>query len=644
MSEPKAAVPEPTEIASRYIVERKLGAGAFGTVYKAKDKILGRMIAIKTIRLEGLAASAASLDELLKRFLREAQVSAQLKHPNIVTIYDIGEVAGMSYLAMEFIDGVGLEKVIRDAGPLPIERAAAIAAQVADALDYAHRHNVVHRDIKPANIMLEAGDRVKVADFGIARVTNSADQLTATGGLLGTPSYMSPEQAKGNELDGRSDLFSVGCVLYEMLTGKRSFRGDSITGLIFKVITEDPQPMKELRSDVPDEMVKVVAKAMAKAQNARYQSGRELKDALQAFVGAGAVPTIRQSETPTESLPELGEDSVPTAQLQATIASAATTAAAAGPGAVVAPVSPPPLPLPKAQSATRGAAEARQPSRGRPGSTGLFLGLAALGTILIGGLLAGGWLLFRPKEGPPIASNAPPATAPPTTAAPASLTSSTTPAAAAPAEAPANPVTLPPSTAGRSAAATLPTGRANAGAASADQPTLTPDSTSPAAPSQRAAARRLAPPEPPAAGEFSHLDDEQAVDGSEAGRRVADKFRSGSSSSSFGASGSRLRARSRIPPAVAPAERPAVATVLHLIAAEEAYNRKHGRYAPLSDLVQSRLAMLDVQVSGNGFQRRNYRFQLVVEDDGFRVVAQPIGPAGRSFVGDDTGVVRVGLQ
>jgi serine/threonine-protein kinase len=302
LSELRAAVPEPAEIANRYLVERKLGAGAFGTVYKAKDKILGRMVAIKTIRLEGLAASGASLDELLTRFMREAQVSAQLKHPNIVTIYDIGEVSGLSYLAMEFIDGVGLEKVIREAGAMPIERAASIAAQVADALDYAHRQNVVHRDIKPANIMLEAGDRVKVADFGIARVTNSADHLTATGSLLGTPSYMSPEQARGNELDGRSDLFSVGCVLYEMLAGKRAFRGESITGLIFKVITEEPPPLKELRPDVPDEIVRIVAKAMAKIPQARYQTGRELQDALLPLVSAGVTPTLRQSETPTEAV------------------------------------------------------------------------------------------------------------------------------------------------------------------------------------------------------------------------------------------------------------------------------------------------------------------------------------------------------
>src|SRR6187401_204185 len=214
---------------------QRLGAGAFGTVYKAKDKILGRVLGIKTIRLEGMAAQGASLDELVDRFKREAQVSAQLKHPNIVTIYDVGEANGMSYLAMEFIDGFGLERVIASAGRLPLERAASLAAQVADALDFAHKNGVVHRDIKPANIMIEAGDRVKVTDFGIAKVMDSGDHLTMTGSLLGTPSYMSPEQAKGAAIDGRSDLFAVGCILYEMMAGKKAFRGDSITALIFKI-------------------------------------------------------------------------------------------------------------------------------------------------------------------------------------------------------------------------------------------------------------------------------------------------------------------------------------------------------------------------------------------------------------------------
>src|SRR5262245_51239622 len=224
MSQTKpSGTPDPTEIAGRYQVIKKLGAGAFGTVYKAKDKILGRMVAIKTIRLEGLAAAAAGLDELMRRFKVEAQVAAQLKHPNIVTIYDIGEENELSYLAMEFIDGVGLDKVILNEGHLPAERAALLGAQVADALDFAHRHHVVHRDIKPANIMIEAGDRVKVTDFGIAKPLDSGEHLTVTGSLLGTPSYMSPEQARGSALDGRSDLFAVGCILYEMVAGKKAF-------------------------------------------------------------------------------------------------------------------------------------------------------------------------------------------------------------------------------------------------------------------------------------------------------------------------------------------------------------------------------------------------------------------------------------
>ncbi|HUL77073.1 MAG TPA: serine/threonine-protein kinase, partial [Vicinamibacteria bacterium] len=219
------AAPEPTEIAGRYQVVQKLGAGAMGTVYKARDRVLGRMTAIKTIRLEGLAASQASLDDLLKRFQQEAEVAAQLKHPNIVTIYDIGTAEGLSYISMEFVDGVGLDRVIAKAGKMSVERAAALGAQVADALAYAHKHNVVHRDIKPANIMVEPGDHVKVTDFGIAKVTDSAEHLTATGSLLGTPSYMSPQQARGEKIDGKSDLFSLGCILYEMLAGQKAFRG-----------------------------------------------------------------------------------------------------------------------------------------------------------------------------------------------------------------------------------------------------------------------------------------------------------------------------------------------------------------------------------------------------------------------------------
>ena len=336
--------PEPAEIAGRYQVMQRLGAGAFGTVYKAKDKILGRVLAIKTIRLEGMAAQGASLDELLDRFKREAQVSAQLKHPNIVTIYDIGDADGLSYLAMEFIDGIGLDRVIANEGRVPIERAALLCAQVADALDFAHKNHVVHRDVKPANIMIEMGDRVKVTDFGIAKVMDSGDHLTMTGSLLGTPSYMSPEQARGSVLDGRSDLFAVGAILYELLCGQKAFRGDSITGLIFKIITEEPQAIEELLADTPPEVSRIVKKALAKAPEIRYQTGRELADDLLGLTRAGSSPTVRQSEIDTAR----GSSSSPT------IVSAVPSLNSALTGGADAPtrVAPPPAPRVPAPAAT----------------------------------------------------------------------------------------------------------------------------------------------------------------------------------------------------------------------------------------------------------------------------------------------------
>ncbi|HVQ28695.1 MAG TPA: serine/threonine-protein kinase, partial [Vicinamibacteria bacterium] len=343
MASSKPAVPDPIEIAARYVVEKKLGAGAFGTVYLAKDKILERMVAIKTIRLEGLAAQGADLGEMLKRFQLEATVSAKLKHPNIVTIHDLGNADGLSYLAMEFIDGVGLEKIIAQ-GRLPLERAASLGAQVAEALDFAHKKGVVHRDIKPANIMVEAGDRVKVTDFGIAKVTESVDHLTMTGSLLGTPSYMSPEQARGvSDIDGRSDLFSVGCVLYEMIAGKKAFRGENITGLIFKIITEEPPDIRELARDVPEVMVQIIKKALSKQADTRYQSGRELADDLLALTRPGTAPTLRQSETPT--VPPTILSHLPTLQVPPTIAAPPTQAGVATQvSATPKPIAPPPLP------------------------------------------------------------------------------------------------------------------------------------------------------------------------------------------------------------------------------------------------------------------------------------------------------------
>ena len=294
-----SASSDPKVIAGRYEVEKKLGAGAMGVVYKARDLTLHRDVAIKTIRFESMAASQTASDELLERFKREARTAAKLKHPNIVTIYDIGDAEGLSYIAMEFIDGVGLERIIRDSGKVPVQRAAGLVAQVADALGFAHEHEVIHRDIKPANIMVEPGERVKVTDFGIAKPMIATENLTATGGLLGTPSDMSPEQARGHEIDGRSDLFSVGCLLYELVTGRKAFSGDTITAIIFKIVQDDPPPVRELNPLVPEELARIVDRALTKSPDARYQTGRELAEALLTLTQPGFVPTVRETDVPT---------------------------------------------------------------------------------------------------------------------------------------------------------------------------------------------------------------------------------------------------------------------------------------------------------------------------------------------------------
>ena len=651
MSQP-SAVPEPAEIAGRYQVVKKLGAGAFGTVYKAKDKILGRMVAIKTIRLEGLAAAGTSLDELMDRFKREAQVSAQLKHPNIVTIYDIGEVEGVSYIAMEFIDGVGLDRVIATGGQLPLERAALLGAQVADALDFAHKNGVVHRDIKPANIMVEAGDRVKVTDFGIAKVMDSGDHLTMTGSLLGTPSYMSPEQAKGAALDGRSDLFAVGCILYEMLAGKKAFRGDSITGLIFKIITEDPPSIREMSADVPDEMVRIIARALAKTQDARYQTGRELADDLLALTRAGATPTLRQSEMATAA-GGAGPLASPTVITPATMKGAAPTMGGAR-GADAAPTriaprpaaAPPPPPPPAASSYVpplpHTAGRAAAPAPAPRSNAGLMIALVAGGLIVALGAAVAGWFLFLRKPEPAVATIPGGTTAP----APAEATPP-----AGPAVAPAEPTPAPPADGGRatvadSAPVPVPVPPPAGGGATSNPPPGRTTAPGPDSRTTRTAPAEPAPRAESASSDYVFLDEEvPETDGRDAGERLAGTYRQGGGTSTggtFGASG-RFKARERSPRVLAPAERPAVATIRHLIDRMEAFHRREGRYAGLGDLRAAGLA-LDVPVSGNTFQRRGFRFEVTVESDGFRITATPLSPSGRSFVGDDSGYIRAGVD
>jgi serine/threonine-protein kinase len=262
----------------RYQVEKELGKGAMGVVYLGKDPKISRVVAIKTMALSQ-EFDADELVEVKERFFREAETAGRLNHPNIVTIYDAGEEHDLCYIAMELLKGKDLVSYTKPDNLLPLPKAMSIVAKVADALGYAHTQNVVHRDVKPANVMYEPStDTVKVTDFGIARITDSSK--TKTGMVLGTPSYMSPEQLGGKKIDGRSDLFSLGVSLYQLCCGKLPFEGDSMAQLMFKIANDPPIEIRSINPDLPDCLVAVINTALAKNIETRYQSGAEMAQAL----------------------------------------------------------------------------------------------------------------------------------------------------------------------------------------------------------------------------------------------------------------------------------------------------------------------------------------------------------------------------
>ncbi len=255
----------------RYQVEKELGKGAMGVVYLGKDPKIGRVVAIKTLALSQ-EFSGEDLVDARERFFREAETAGRLQHQNIVTIFDAGEEHDLAYIAMEFIKGRDLAEHCKQGHLLPVPVVLSIVARVADALAYAHKQNVVHRDIKPANIMYDReSDAVKVTDFGIARITDSSK--TKTGLVLGTPSFMSPEQLAGKRVDGRSDLYSLGVMLFQMLAGVLPFRGDSMSELMYKIANEDAPDLYRIRPELPQILVDVVARALTKRPETRYQSG-----------------------------------------------------------------------------------------------------------------------------------------------------------------------------------------------------------------------------------------------------------------------------------------------------------------------------------------------------------------------------------
>ena len=264
----------------RYQVEKELGKGAMGVVYLGKDPKIGRVVAIKTMALSQ-EFEPDELDEVKQRFFREAETAGRLNHPNIVTIYDAGEEHDLAYIAMEFLKGKDLVPQTKSAELLPLPRTLSIIARVAEALSYAHQQGVVHRDIKPANIMYDPqADAVKVTDFGIARITDSSK--TKTGMVLGTPSYMSPEQLAGKKITGQSDLFSLGVTLYQLACGSLPFQGDSMTQLMYKIASEPPIDILTVNPALPDCVVTIISKALAKDVAQRYRTGEEFAQAIRA--------------------------------------------------------------------------------------------------------------------------------------------------------------------------------------------------------------------------------------------------------------------------------------------------------------------------------------------------------------------------
>ena len=274
----------------RYQIVRELGRGAMGVVFEARDPLIGRTVALKMIRLDALG-TPDEREWLQERLFREARSAGALSHPGIVVIYDLGTSEGLAYIAMEYVDGPTMEKVLASAERLNWDEALSILRQTADALDHAHAAGVVHRDVKPANIMLQRSKTVKITDFGIAKIT-STQQITRTGMTMGTPSYMSPEQITAKAVDGRADQFSLAVVAYQILTGVKPFQGESLPNLVYQIVYEDRPSARSVNGTLPEAVDDVLRRGLAKLPEDRYGSCSAFVNALEAALARSPKPDL----------------------------------------------------------------------------------------------------------------------------------------------------------------------------------------------------------------------------------------------------------------------------------------------------------------------------------------------------------------
>ena len=360
----------------RYKIVRKLGAGGMANVYLAEDQELGRRVAIKILN-----DRHANDDQFVERFRREAKNAAALSHPNIVSIYDRGEAEGTYYIAMEYLDGRSLKELIVTRGPAPVPVAVDYARQILSALRFAHRHGIVHRDIKPHNVLVDGEGRVKVTDFGIARA--GASQMTEAGSIVGTAQYLSPEQARGTNVDQRSDLYSLGVVLYELLTGSAPFGGDTPVEIAMKHLSQVPEPPSVKRPNLPHDLDLLVMRALAKDPDERYQSAEEM-DADLERVGRGVAVSRETEESATQIL----------SAMTGPMAATAATMIAPPPRVVTPAQSPPPGGPPQVYY------DLDEPIHRRP----IWPWIAAFAFVLGAGI--GGWFLYQ-QISKKISSNAP---------------------------------------------------------------------------------------------------------------------------------------------------------------------------------------------------------------------------------------------